>query len=358
VIINPDTGELETVILSYPDGNITGFSDKNDGVDQKIMESANDAGVETKTYTMWSKEFHAAWIVKTHKDEKGKMVSELKLVEDPENPDLKNPLGKLPFEWLSQDWDVPDKPVENSLPLESVWINILNSDLLTGASRASLGMLTIKYPAGSEVKQLFTGHSVSLELPQSTEEGAPPTEADFINPSPDLEGIKGVVYDYASSIMADHGLDGVSLAGSEKNFTSGFDRMLAMADVTEVREENAQRYEEFEQGIFEIIKKFDEVNGTGLFKLEDQLEVHYVKPKPLQSEMDILTAFKLKRELNAAKEHTVIQELNPNLSEDQAIEMLEEIKEDKLANAKQFGLSLGVDDGQVQEPDQEEQDRS
>ena len=178
------------------------------------------------------------------------------------------------------------------------------------------------------------------------------------DPTPDLEGIKGVVYDYASSIMADHGLDGVSLAGSEKNFTSGFDRMLAMADVTEVREENAQRYEEFEQGIFEIIKKFDEVNGTGLFKLEDQLEVHYVKPKPLQSEMDILTAFKLKRELNAAKEHTVIQELNPNLSEDQAIEMLEEIKEDKLANAKQFGLSLGVDDGQVQEPDQEEQDRS
>ncbi len=342
LVIDPDTNEILAVILSYPDTDITNPEsslDRSkvkipDGFNQGIAESPQDAAAETKTYSIWTASHHVS--VRVQKTVvKGETKTIIDFVTDESNPEMTNPLGRLPFVWITTAPDLPDYPISSPLAAESVNINVLNSDVLTASALQGFGQLVLKYPEGSKLSPKHTGFTTAIELPQKADPDAPATTAEYINPNPDLEGMRQVVMDYAESIMGDHGLQNFSLAGSAKNFTSGFDRALSMADVTEVRECNIQVYEKAEQEIFEIIKAYDKLNKTRLFNENDKLSVIYAKPEILLSEQEKLANVEKKLELGIIQKFEAIMFLT-GMSEDEAKQKLEDIKKERMDSLTAF----------------------
>jgi len=349
LVINPDTNEIEVVILSYPDTDITHFNGNNDvskiktpdSVNQTIAESEQDAGSQVRTFAMWSKD-QSIIVTARQKMQQEERVTQVDFILDESNPNMINPIGTLPFVWLTIEPDVPDFPISSALPYESININVLNSDLLTASAKQGFGMMVLKYPEGSQIKQLHTGFDIALELPQKNDPDAPATTAEFINANPDLKGMKDTIMEYAEAIISDHGLQNFNLVGSNTNFTSGFDRALSMVDVTEIREENMDLYEWAEKEVFEIIKKYDQLNKTRLFNIDDELTVQFSKPNILQSEKEILETIDKKLSLGLIQKFEALMMLNPNMTEEQALEKLGLIKQERQEVVESF-MGQGID---------------
>jgi len=336
LIIDPDSNQVMAVILSYPDTEITHFNGqldaskikRPDGQNQLIAESPGDSGATVKTYSVWTAE-HQVVVTARKKVIQNEKITVLDFVIDESNPGMINPIGMLPFKWITTNPELPEFPISSPLAAESVNINVLSSDVLTASALQGFGLLLLKYPEGSQVNPKHTGFTVAMELPQKNDPDAKETTAEYINANPDLNGMNQVTMNYAEAVISDFGLQNFSLAGSSKNFTSGFDRALSMADVTEVRETNIQTFQEAEQSIFEIIQAYDKTNKTTMFSDKDELQVVYSKPRILQSEEDVLKNIKLKKELGLIENFEALMILDPNMSEKAAKEKLDRINESK-----------------------------
>ena len=326
LIINNDTLELEAVILSYPKASITAkdYTVYSDGVNQTIAEHQRDSANDATVYAMWTKDQHVNVVRSINKN-----TTTIDYIETQESSENENKLGMLPFVWLTNNPYVPEFPVENQLAEDSIEINILNSTLLTAAQK-QIGQLVMKYPKGSKMNTVHTGFTVSLELPQATDNDPfIETDAKYIVPNSDLNGMKGVIMDYAATVLSDNGLEGASLSGNMEKFASGFERLIASASVVEVQKENQGIYSKIEKKVFEIIKKYDEVNGTNLFSKDDRIEVKYQEPQVIKSEMDKLAIIEKRDELELDEPHEKYIIDNPTLSPDAAKEKLVRIMKAK-----------------------------
>lgn len=326
VVINNDTLELEAVILSYPKTDVTSPNSSiySDGVNQLIAEHQRDSANDATVYAMWTKDQHINVVRNINKN-----TTTIDYIKTDESDELVNDLGMLPFVWLTNDPYVPEYPVENPLADDSIEINLLNSTLLT-ATQQQIGQLLIKYPKGSKVNTIHKGFSIVMELPQSTENDPHvPTTAEYIVPNSDLAGMNTVIMDYAATILSDNGLEGASMAGQVQNFASGFERLVASASVVEVQKENQTYYAQLEEKVFNIIKKYDEINGTRLFSKEDELNVHFKEPQVIKSEKDRLEIIEKRDDLDLDEPHEKFMIDNPNMSPRDAKAKLKRIEKAK-----------------------------
>jgi hypothetical protein len=336
VIINNDTLELEGVILSYPKTDITApnGSVMSDGVNQLIAEHQRDSANDATAYAMWTKDQHLNVIRNINK--KTTTIDYIKRDDEDEG---KNDLGMLPFIWLTNDPYLPEYPIENPLPDDSIEINILNSTLLT-ATQKQIGQLLIKYPKGSKINTLYTGFTTTMELEQSKDNDPfIPTTAEYIVPKSDLGGMNQVIMDYAATILSDNGLEGASMAGQVKNFASGFERLVASASVVEIQKENQVYYGEIEEKVFDIIKAYDAMNSSNLFGKDDTISIHYKEPQVITSESDRLDIIERRDELDLDEPHEKYMRDNPSMTPAEAKAKLKRIED-----AKMLTVEPSVDD--------------
>lgn len=340
VVINNDTLELEAVILSYPKADVTSPNSSvfSDGVNQLIAEHQRDSANDATVYAMWTKDQHVNVVANINKK-----TTTIDYMKTQENDEGENNLGALPFVWLTNDPYIPEYPVENPLADDSIEINLLNSNLLT-ATQQQIGQLLMKYPKGSKIDTIHKGFSIAMELPQSIENDPHiPTTAEYIVPNSDLTGMNTVIMDYSANVLSDNGLEGASNAGQSKSFASGFERLIASASVVEIQKENQNYYGEIEEEVFNIIKKYDDVNNTRLFGKDDELGVHYQEPQVITSELDRLEIIAKRDDLDLDEPHEKYIIDNPNLSPTDAkskLKRIEKAKEEAMPvfNSPQIGL--------------------
>jgi hypothetical protein len=250
-----------------------------------------------------------------------------------------NDLGAIPAVF-DQEGDAQDRPAYNSLPDQTVLLNVIYSIILSGMSVQAFGQLVIKYPQSQTMPDVQqNGIFTFLKLPQ-VGEGEPETTADYISPSPQIEASLNVFQTYASAVLSEHGVNGGEFTGDTKSFTSGLDRLLSQMDTTEIVEDNQQSYAEKEKELFEIIKAFGSKSGEVSFTSE-LTNVVYKKPKPMQSEKELLEIIKMKLDNGLIEKWEALVTLDPNMSEDDAkakIEAIKGVKEDAVEKNMQ-GLS-------------------
>ncbi|GAG07779.1 unnamed protein product, partial [marine sediment metagenome] len=246
-------------------------------------------------------------------------IIELKFLEIQGNAGMINPIGRLPIAFLSRDMSV-DYPVPSNIWKQSVDWNVGLSDLKTASSAQGHGQLVTKHPEGQKInKKLHMGMHTAIDLPQSKKEGIPPTTAEYINASPDLNGQLDVLKFDAVQILNEHGIQAKGgVEGGVEKFASGFDRLLSMADVQEIVEDNQDLYaQNIEDEIFQIIKATqDELNKDKF--TSDKLQVTFEKPKVLISDKETLENIRVRDELGLLLAHEKHMLMNPNLNEDQA----------------------------------------
>jgi hypothetical protein len=331
VVRDKDTGELIGVILSYGNQDITASSQSGDGYDDLIAESQADSAAQTKTYAMWSKENYV--VIKYSKNSVNTASGEnvkrsIDYVTQPNNPNMVNVIGMIPFVFVSNETAI-DYPTRNPLAMQSVTYNALMSEALTAANIQGTGVSILKYPdhMSNKFKNLSTGLTQTVKLPQSTKQGDPSTEFDYRSPSPSLLAQKEVYMTYLKQVLAEHGITtsaGVSSDGSD--FSSGLHMMIANSDVQSIIEMNQELYVDAEKQMFDIIKAWESFNNKTFFKPEDELNIKFKKPKMMISDKETLENIQKMLELDLIEDHEALMMFDPNLTDEMAKEKLARIK--------------------------------
>lgn len=243
------------------------------------------------------------------------------------NEDGVNDLGLIPAVFC-QEGDERERPAFNPLKDQTITLNSLYSIIISGVSVQTFGQLVLKHPQDQEVPDISQqGIFVYLPLPQAGE-GEPETNAEYITPSPNIDDSLAVFREYATAVLKEHGISG-EMSGDNHKFTSGLDRLLSQMDTTEIIEENQELYALAEKQLFSIIKAFNEITGRPRF-LSESLNVIYKKPKPLQSEKELLELIEKKLDLGLIEKYEALLILDPNMSPEAAKAKLQNIEPDNV----------------------------
>jgi hypothetical protein len=299
-------------------------------MEQIIAESQNDSSATGRVYAMWTADYHSVWKSRVSQGAKGSVVKEIINMPIEGNEAMINPLGMLPFVFASKSSAI-DLPFVNPITEQSIVYNLLASDLLTASSLQGYGQLVLKMPEGYEMAKLHTGMTTAINLPlvDSAENQA---DASYINANPDLSGMQDVLRDYAEQVLSEHGITASQAAGE---FSSGLERLIANADVSDYINANQMYFAELEKQVANIVRRYGEVYGD--FNLGDEeFRIVFPKAKVMISDQETLANIKTRMELGLITEVEAMQVIDPNLDDDQAREKLEEIKQEKQMKMQSF----------------------
>jgi len=355
VVRDKDTGELQAVILNYGNQDITANAGTGDGYDDLIAESQADSAAQSKVYAMWSKENYVVIKVEKQvlKTASGEVVKKsVDFVQQESNPSMINPIGVIPFVFCSTETAI-DYPTTNPLARQSVTYNALMSEALTAANIQGTGVSILKYPdhMSNKFKNMSTGLTQTVKLPQSTKDGDPPTDFDYRSPSPALQAQNEIYTAYLKQVLAEHGItSSTGVSGDASSFSSGLHMMLANADVQSIIEMNQELFQQVEKEMFEIIKAWERFNNKTVFQEDDALDVKFKKPRMMVSDKETLENIKMMLELDMIEEHEALMMYDPNLNEQTAKEKLDRIRNTRMSRLG--GFLNGRQSNEETRPDQ------
>ena len=282
---------------------------------------------------MWSKDKFAKVTIKRASGHGNAAETKIDVVFDKQT---KNVLGRLPGTYYQRDTSI-DYPIRTNLPLQSIEWNVSFSDLKTAAATQGHGQLVLKHPEGQPIKEAHMGMFTALALPQSKKADAAETTADYISASPDLAGQLEVLKFDLSNILDEQQIKAKgTIEGGVERFASGFDRLLSEADVQDVIEENQSMYAAtIEQGVFDTLSAYEKAMQKNTFAKTEDLTVYFEKPKVLISDKETIDNIKARDEIGLSLDHEKHMVINPNLSEDDALEREVEIQEQKKKKQKE-----------------------
>ena len=340
VVVNKDTGELIGVILNYGNQDITAGANSGDGTDDLISESQADSSAQSKVYAMWSKNDYVIIKVESQKvvGASGAIKKSITYVDQPENPNMENKLGVIPFVYLSSETAI-DYPTPNPLARQSVTYNTLLSEALTSANIQGTGVSVLSYPEEMEgkFKELSTGLTQTIRLPQSANPNAGQTTFEYKSPSPALDGQQSVYSSYLKQVLAEHGITSSSgVAGDNKEYSSGIHMALANADVQAIIEANQELYITLEKKIFDIVIAWERFNNNPMFSEDDELNVLFKKPKLMVTDAETLANIEKMIQIGLIERWEALVLFDPNLSDVDAKEKLKKIEQAKKENVRSF----------------------
>lgn len=340
LVRDKDTGELLIVGLNYPNTEITqdargqgvnGTVRSGDGIADLISESQSDSAAEGETWVFWSKDQHVkvrTELVKEFVDGAEVLKKSVDFIDIPNNPQMVNPLGVLPFVLTTAD-NAIDYPTVNPLTEQSITFNAQQSETLTAKNIHGSGVQIFKYPESQQgrFKNISHGQMQAIQLPQSSKEGDSSTDFEYKTSGAQLQPMMECDINYLDQVLREHEIENTNMDLNSSGVTSGVSRAIAGASVQKVIERNQQIYADLEKKMFEIIKAWDQLNGTRFFSEGDELQIVYPKPKVMVSDEQTLLNIKTMLELGLIEEWEKFIKMDPNLSEQEAREKLERIEE-------------------------------
>ena len=315
VVVDDNTNQVTVMILTY---------------DRK----------DFKEYALWTESHH---VLVRSKD------SSIQYIPIEGNPNNINPLGIIPFSYRSSG-DGRGYPVASPLPDQSTTMNVSLSDLQSAAAKQGHGHLVRKVVGDQKAQEVHAGLHTVIDLVLSDNADDPQPDVSYINASPDLTGQREALAAYVRGVLDENGISGGEfLTGNVREFTSGLDRAIAQADVTDQIEAHQAEYANVENEVFQIIRAYQEVENTERFSSEG-LSVSYRKPKVLISDAQTLANIEKQLNLGLIEEWEKFKIMNPNLSEEECRAKLERINKEKLERQKMFN---DREEGNAQNPDTE-----
>lgn len=324
-VIKDADGKVRVVILSYPTQTLTGGTG-GDGYNAIISEAGKgDETRKERVYAFWSDNEYCEVVVNGDKGSKNLSIS-----VKPTEAQGKNPYGILPFVYAPADFSI-NYPKLSPLPMQTVEFNALFSVYLTSANM-QVGILKITRPEKQKLTIASQSMYTAIEVPQSSKPEDKASDISFIAPTPNMEGHKNAITTYLTTILDEQGINSNAVINPSENFASGLDRLIAQADVQGIIEKNQKLYLKVEEQVYRIIRQQLKSQGQDVLpELEPQ--VIYRKPKVMISDKEKLENLKIMKELGLWAEYELIQQYDPNLTEEEAKEKLEVIKQERAKNA-------------------------
>lgn len=328
-------GDTEVFIVNFPQNDLYETTD-TDGRKAIIQDSQQDSSC--KRYALWSKTQHV--VVRYYEADENSKSCRIVYEDIDGNPNNVNELGVIPAVFAQQG-DNCALPILNPLAEQTIEFCHQYSVMLTGNSLQTFGHLVLKHPEDQKMPdEIYNSLFTYSRLPQK--DGDTPTELDYLNPSPNIQGNVEVLNNYAHQIITEHLGDGSQNVKGSDNFTSGLDRMIAMSDITNLIESNQQVYARVENDLYRVIRAFFEAKNDTRFA-SNGVTVKYSKAKPIQSESEILSNIEKKIKLGLIERYEALMMLDPNMSAEDARNKIAKVKEEKMQDMSEFIGGMSAD---------------
>jgi hypothetical protein len=277
-----------------------------------------------------------------------------------------NPFGVIPFIVGSRSaFEIVPFPNQAGLDM-SILIPKLLTDLNYAAQFQSHSIIWTKNAdlSGQEINP-----DVVVDLGDRSEENGDP-DIGVIKPEVDIDRILKLiefeVSSYFSSIGIKTSVSGSLSPGKEE---SGVSKAIDEGDTTAERKVQTEFFREIEYKFWDLMQKVQEVwsregrlvgGESRLFSDEfiDTFRMKFNEIKPLKTQQQMLEEIKMARELKLLSRKQALRMLNPDFTEDQIEDILEEVDgENKAEMDKMLGQGMGPigksDNGDYKEGNQE-----
>jgi hypothetical protein len=279
-------------------------------------------------YVVWSKEFNFIM------DGNGAITS---------GPDVKNPIGVLPFVDVASDKDFTFFVDRGSqLANFAVQYNAALSDLANIVRLQGYSQAVFIAPKETMPDSIEVGPTTIIKIASDPNSATQP-DFRFVTPSPDLAGSIQFIETLISNFLSSRGLSPATVSGKSEGdkFTSGIDRFLALIDRFEATKQDFALYNQVELKLFEIFKAYlVTYSGNELLNRKywssdavknAELKVHFAKPEQTQSEIEKLTNIEKRMALGLMDRTTALMSLD-GLDKSEAEQRLKEIEASKVVN--------------------------
>lgn len=328
-----------------------------DGKNQTIADSPRDT---EKKYIFWSNKYHFTC------DEKSEIIAE----QSPE--DYLNPIGKLPFISLAKDQDGSFYSLGGEDLIDGTLLtNVLLTDLYFISKVQGMGIF---YYFGKGVPNTFKvgpNRGITHEVGQDD----PTPQVGFANSSPPLNAHMEMIEQYVAFLLTtnDLGVNAVSSKLDGRSAISGVQELIQNSEPMNAIEDDQEMFKDNEPLIIDLVTRwhnyyFDKgalvSNLEQLGKLpEYDYTMTFAIPQQFRTEEQKIEVMKVKKELGIVDEVAILMELNPELSEDEAIEQIRQIKERKLKESQEnmrnfMGMTNGDDTDENSEEIEPESDEN
>lgn len=320
----------------------------SDGINQKIGDP--DDYLEKAIFYWWTEKYNFVTNVK------GEILDPITFIPIEKIPvsEIMNPLGELPFIDIAFDKDFEFFVREGNSTVDfTLDFSLMLSDAAEIARMQGFAqgvMSAVEEPTELKIgprKLIFLKKS-----PNGTPESQPTFQ--FVSPSPDIAATNEMQANYLSMFLTSIDLSPKAINSSgdgDQQYSSGFDRYLAMLEKFESSQDDLDLFTYVEQKAYELVVKWNNIyssateNGfnedlAGTSLPEDStIEVKFAGPEMALSETEKLDTFQAKKELGLISRIQMIMQ-DQGVDEKTAEKMMTTIDEQ---NAKDMVAPNNVD---------------
>lgn len=314
--------------------------------DDPVQDSMSGVSREGKEYIFWTNLYH---FTTNHKGE---------IIKDKSPEDLKNPVVMLPMISFNYDTDGDFWAYGgNDLVDGSIAINLDITNMTDIANIQGYGQVVVK---GENIPSVleFGPHTA---LVFKTNAGEEKPDVDVLSNNPPIMDWMSMIEQKVALLLSTNNLSPRNVATKldATNFPSGISQLIEQSEVTFDIEDKQKIFQDNEPVIWEVIRRWMEVLTAkkqasaalaeiGTFKDSD-VNLIFPRNKAVVTEAEKLDNLKKRQELGINSEIEILMIDNPDLSEEEAQEKLDKIKEEKQAKLDSFMPSI---------PDESEEDIS
>lgn len=308
------------------------YSNRND---ENIADNPADSGQGDKEeYIWWTDRYHFTT------DGKGEIIA----AKSPD--DNRNPIGLIPGANNSEDQDGQFWALGGEdLVAGSVLINKLLTDLYYIIYLQGFGQIIVTGQNVARERWVFGPNNV-ISIDYDQEAGEPKPEISILSNNPPVQDWLNAMEQYLAMLLTTNNMSPSQVAAKldVQSFPSGVAMLIEQSEVVEDITEKQTDYFEIERRLVDILGRWtriysqtNEFNDTwaGFEPLsEDVSDSYYVKyqdPKPPTSEREHLENLKLRKDLGLNELVDLLRRDNPDMSEEQAQEKLQKIREESMA---------------------------
>jgi hypothetical protein len=263
------------------------------------------------------------------------------------NPDKVNPYGILPIAvlrfsesgdfWGEGRWQLVDGSIESSIQYSNIGYTSL---FQTHGQAVAINTGLIGEP------EVGPDHIIKIE--NAGREGAQPSDFKFASPNPQIAAVQSLNDWYIKTLQTDEGLNPQQFA-TETNLKSGTAKMLDNADIDELREDHRQILENFEHDLFDICRKIWNIEGNSRIPEQSEFTIEFSEPKVEKTVDEKVKERESAIKLGIGSRVDFIREDNPEMTDDQATEKLQQIILENRQWEDKYGLFDNLTQGNQQQ---------
>lgn len=297
---------------------------------------STDVVDEEKFYTLWSDTDHVV-VKRTIDPESKRMLIEFMQIEG--NEENINPLQNLPFVFsIKRPTDGFYYPMRNSLGLQCLDINKTLSDVMSIARNQGFGQAVLSCSETVMPENVKVGFKSLIKIP--IPDGGEAGKFEFVNSNAPISEQMNAIAENVGFYLTTNDLVASEVSGKVDgaNALNGISRLIESSKLDYSIDDALTLFKFAEQDLFELIIKW-----LNLLKEKNQLPQEYKvyqeknyelvldfhETKPIQGEEDKLNMIERKLELGLIESWEKHKILNPDMSDEEAMEREELIKKEK-----------------------------